>query len=87
MSKKKSSQGDKDFLNLILEQREKKKVKKFKGTFLEYLSHLKDNPDIADEIEHEIRRQSGLLSDVMLSAEEEAELEASKDDDDEAKAG
>lgn len=46
MSKKKSSQGDKDFLNLILEQREKKKVKKFKGTFLEYLSHLKDNPDI-----------------------------------------
>ena len=48
---------------------------------------LKDNPDIADEIEHEIRRQSGLLSDVMLSAEEEAELEASKDDDDEAKAG
>ena len=48
---------------------------------------LKDNPDIADEIEHELRRQSGLLSDVMLSAEEEAELEASKDDDDEAKAG
>ena len=48
---------------------------------------LKDNPDIADEIEHEIRRQSGLLSDVLLSAEEEAERKASKDDDDEAKAG
>ncbi|MEE2878254.1 MAG: recombinase RecA [Pseudomonadota bacterium] len=27
---------------------------------------LKDNPDIADEIETSIRRQSGLLSDVML---------------------
>jgi len=48
---------------------------------------LKDNPDIADEIEHEIRRQSGLLSDVMLSAEEEAEAKKNADDGDEAKAG
>ncbi|HIG23615.1 recombinase RecA [Henriciella sp.] len=49
---------------------------------------LKDNPDIADEIEHEIRRQSGLLSDVMLSAEEEADAKERDDDDsDEAKAG
>ena len=48
---------------------------------------LKDNPDIADEIEHEIRRQSGLLSDVMLSAEEEAEAKKNAEDGDEAKAG
>jgi len=48
---------------------------------------LKDNPDIADEIEHEIRRQSGLLSDVMLSAEEEAEAKKKAEDGDEAKAG
>ncbi|RIJ21368.1 recombinase RecA [Henriciella barbarensis] len=48
---------------------------------------LKDNPDIADEIEHEIRRQSGLLSDVMLSAEEEAEAKKKTEDGDEAKAG
>ena len=47
---------------------------------------LKDNPDIANEIEMEIRRQSGLLSGEMLSAEEEAEA-AAKEDDDQAEAG
>ncbi len=44
--------------------------------------YLKDNPDRADEIEMEIRKRSGLLSDVLLSDD--------KDDDsaaDEAEAG
>ncbi|CAI8423170.1 MAG: Uncharacterised protein [Hyphomonas sp. TMED17] len=27
---------------------------------------MKDNPEIADEIETEIRKRSGLLSDVLL---------------------
>ncbi|WP_018149583.1 recombinase RecA [Henriciella marina] len=48
---------------------------------------LKDNPDISNEIELEIRRQSGLLSDVMLSVEEEAEAAAAEDDSDQAEAG
>ena len=48
---------------------------------------LKDNPDIANEIELEIRRQSGLLSNVMLSAEEEAKAAAAEDDSDQAEAG
>ena len=48
---------------------------------------LKDNPDIANEIELEIRRQSGLLSNVMLSAEEEAQAAAAEDDSDQAEAG
>ncbi|MFN3212565.1 MAG: recombinase RecA [Henriciella sp.] len=42
---------------------------------------LKDNPDIADEIELEVRKRSGLLSDVMLNEgggpSEEPEAEAS----------
>jgi recombination protein RecA len=48
---------------------------------------LKDNPDIANEIETEIRRQSGLLSDVMLSAEEEAKKAEGRDKGDQAEAG
>ena len=45
---------------------------------------LKENPDIANEIEMEIRRQSGLLSDVLLSTEDDDADEAS---DDQAEAG
>ncbi|GGB66267.1 MULTISPECIES: recombinase RecA [Henriciella] len=46
---------------------------------------LKDNPEIADEIETEIRKRSGLLSDVMLS--EDGDDSGSSDDIDEAEAG
>ena len=44
---------------------------------------LKDNPDIADEIETAIRKQSGLLSDVLLSEENNE----GDDSQDEAEAG
>ena len=33
------------FLDLIQKQRNKKKKEKFKGTFIEYLEMIKDNPD------------------------------------------
>jgi recombination protein RecA len=46
---------------------------------------LKDNPEIADEIETEIRKRSGLLSDVMLS--DDGDDSGSSDDIDEAEAG
>ncbi len=36
----------KDFLNIIKDQRAKKKSKRFSGTFIEYLDLVKDNPDI-----------------------------------------
>jgi len=35
-----------NFLNIIKDQRSKKKVEKFSGSFLEYLDVIKDNPDI-----------------------------------------
>ncbi|MEM5516602.1 recombinase RecA [Henriciella sp. AS95] len=41
---------------------------------------LKENPEIADEIENEIRKRSGLLSDVMLS-EDNAESDDAGDAD------
>ena len=33
------------FLDLIQKQRSKKKKEKFKGTFIEYLELVKDNPE------------------------------------------
>ena len=33
------------FLDLIQKQRNKKKKEKFKGTFIDYLEMIKDNPD------------------------------------------
>ena len=33
------------FLDLIQKQRNKKKKAKFKGTFIEYLEMIKDDPD------------------------------------------
>lgn len=38
----------KNYLEIIQNQRKQKKHEKFKGTFLEYLSLVEDNPDIAD---------------------------------------
>lgn len=38
----------KDFLKLIQEQRKKSKRKKFKGTFIEFLEKVKEEPKIAD---------------------------------------
>ncbi len=38
----------KNYLEIIKEQRSKKKTEKFKGTFLEYLSLVEENPEIAD---------------------------------------
>ena len=38
----------KDFLKLIQDQRKKAKKKKFKGTFVEFLERVKENPEIAD---------------------------------------
>ena len=35
-----------DFLNIIEKQRNKKKRKKFEGTFIDYLNHLQDNPKL-----------------------------------------
>jgi serine protein kinase len=43
MSKKSKSNS---FLDLIVEQRNKKSSTKFKGTFLEYLEQVKENPEI-----------------------------------------
>ena len=43
MSKKSKSNS---FLDLIIEQRNKKSSAKFKGTFLEYLEQVKENPGI-----------------------------------------
>ena len=37
-----------NYLEIIKEQRSKKKTEKFKGTFLEYLSLVEENPEIAD---------------------------------------
>ena len=42
-----SKSSNNKFLDLIQKQRSSKKDKKFEGTFLEYLSLVKDNPDIA----------------------------------------
>ena len=36
----------KDFLNIIQDQRSKKKKEKFSGTFLDYLCLLQNNPEI-----------------------------------------
>ena len=47
---------------------------------------LKENPDIANEIEMEIRRQSGLLSEAMLSSDEDG-ADDSDSGDDQAEAG
>ena len=38
----------KNYLEIIQNQRKQKKHEKFKGTFLEYLSLVEGNPDIAD---------------------------------------
>ena len=35
-----------EFLKLITNQRNKKKNEKFKGTFIEYLQHIQDDPSI-----------------------------------------
>ena len=48
---------------------------------------LKDNPEIADEIENEIRKRSGLLSNVMLSDDADSSDDASDDDAGKAEAG
>ena len=40
--------SEKNYLEIIKEQRAKKKSEKFKGTFLEYLSLVEKDPDIAD---------------------------------------
>ena len=38
--------SNKNFLDIIKKQRKAKKAKKFKGTFLEYLEIVRDNPNI-----------------------------------------
>jgi len=38
----------KDFLKIIQEQRKKSKRKKFKGNFIDFLEHVKENPTAAD---------------------------------------
>ena len=38
----------KSFLKLIQEQRKKSKKEKFKGTFIDFLEKVKDEPEIAD---------------------------------------
>ena len=47
---------------------------------------LKDNPEIANAIEEEIRKRSGLLSDVMLSEKGESDASGEADDSDEGQA-
>ena len=41
------AKSNKDFLDLIIKQRSQKKNKKFKGTFLDYLNLLRDDPTVA----------------------------------------
>jgi recombination protein RecA len=47
---------------------------------------MRDNPEVADEIEHSLRQNAGLFDDVMLDQSPAAE-EASEDADDESESG
>ena len=58
------------FLDIINEQRSKKKAKKFNGTFLEYLSLVKDNPEIA-QLAH--KRLYNIINEQGITALEESD--------------
>ena len=62
-----------DFLNIIQEQRRAKKQEKFKGNFLDYLSLIKEDPDIT-MLSHK-RLYDALMSHGQTSLVEKGESE------------
>ena len=64
------SSSKKDFLEIIKKQRNKKKSKKFQGTFLDYLEIVKDNPSIV-KLAH--RRLYDVIATQGISSMSESE--------------
>ena len=60
----------KNYLEIIKEQRERKKKEKFEGTFLEYLSLIEENPGLAD---HSHKRLYDAIVDCGVSKMEDSD--------------